>query len=246
MKKTFQIKRTLRQTPKGLKAYYFQDGKRIKDSVGRRKFIKKNYESLDKPYQKTPKNLTADEIRAFNRARGQKELYRYQGKPVDKFMVELLKAKGAIRYDDKERDIMKLTDQTGRPLFQNYGQFEQAFISQKDTFFETTFETMMGASGYRGRLEIESIFSIAEGLGMVKNGFWDLETIVNGNPIYGYNKGLDAIRKFEEEETAKRTKADSNVAAVRFTYALAFDPSRQVVTIVLAIPPVRVEEMRSI
>ena len=246
MKKTFQIKRTLRQTPKGLKAYYFQDGKRIKDSVGRRKFIKNNYESLDKPYQKTPKNLTADEIRAFNRAKGQKELYRYQGKPVDKFMVELLKAKGVIRYDDKERDILKLTTQTGRALFQNFGQFEQAFISQKDTFFETTFETMMGAAGYRGRLEMESIFNIAEGLGMVKSGIWQLETIVNDTPIYGYNKGLDAIRQFEELETQMAIETGENVAAVRFTYALEFDPSRQMVTIVLSVPPVRIDIMRSI
>ena len=246
MKKTYQIKRTLVQTKKGVKAYYFQDGKRIKDSVGRRKYIQKNYESLDKPYQKTPKNLTADEIRAFNRSKAQRDLFRYQGKPVDRFMVELLKAKGVIRPEDKERDILKLTDQTGKALFSNFGQFEQAFISQKDAFFATTFETMMGAAGYRGRLEMESIFNIAEGLGMVKSGFWQLETIVNNEPIYGYNKGLDAIRRFEEEETAKRTKADSNVAAVRFTYALEFDPSRQMVTIVLSIPPVRVEELRSI
>ena len=246
MKKTYQIKRTLRQTPKGLKVYYFQDGKRVKDSIGRRKFIQKNYDSLDKPYQKTPKNLTADEIRAFNRSKGQRELYRYQGKPVDKFMVELLKAKGIIRFDDKERDILKLTTQTGQPLFQNFGQFEQAFITQKDTFFETTFETMMGAAGYRGRLEMESIFNIAEGLGMVKNGGWQLETIVNNFAVYGYNKGLDEIRKFEERETQKAIESQENVAAVRFTYALEFDPSRQMVTIVLAVPPVRIDIMRSI
>jgi hypothetical protein len=244
MKKTYQIKRTEVQTKKGTRVYYFQDGKRIKDSVGRRKYVKQNYQRLDKPYSKAPKNLTADEIKSFNRSKAQKELYRYKGKPVDRFMVELLKGRGLIRRDDKERNILKLTNQDGSRTFTNYGRFEQAFEIAKDAMFNSSFESQMGAEGYRGRVEKESIMSIAETLQNITKGGWNLEVVSEGQVAYGYEGGLDMIRSFEENQTDRLVNEKSNVAAVRFRYRLEYDPKSKIVTIFL--DDTRIEEMQSI
>ena len=244
MKKTYQIKRTEVQTKKGTRVYYFQDGKRIKDSVGRRKYVKQNYQRLDKPYSKAPKNLTADEIKSFNRSKAQKELYRYKGKPVDRFMVELLKGRGLIRRDDKERNILKLTNQDGSRTFTNYGRFEQAFEIAKDAMFNSSFESQMGAEGYRGRVEKESIMSIAETLQNIIKGGWNLEVVSEGQVAYGYEGGLDMIRSFEENQTDRLVNEKSNVAAVRFRYTLEYDPKSKIVTIFL--DDTRIEEMQSI
>lgn len=233
MKKTYQIKRTEVQTKKGTRVYYFQDGKRIKDSVGRRKYVKQNYQRLDKPYSKAPKNLTADEIKSFNRSKAQKELYRYKGKPVDRFMVELLKGRGTIRREDKQRDIMKLTTADGRPIFRNFGTFEQAFEIAKDAIFKDDFESQMGAEGYRGRTEHESIFSIAETLESAEKGGWGIEVVSEGQVAYGSVEAMQFIKDFEIRKTDEEVEKNTNVAAVRFNYKLHYDPIARTITIFL-------------
>ena len=231
MKKTYQVKRTLSQTKKGLKVYYFQDGKRIKDSVGRRKFIQQNYDKLDQPYSKAPKNLTADEIRTLNQRKAQKELYRYKGKPVDKAKAEFLKAMNIIRKDDKEREILNLTDAKGQNLFDSYGRFENVFEQLKGEIFTTSFETMMGAEGYRGRTQMESAISIAEGINLIGYKGWKIEAILpDGRILRGKEKVMEAIRVFEEEITSLLTSLNENVAAVSFVYTFDWDFTNKIIS----------------
>lgn len=231
MKKTYQIKRTLVQTKKGLKPYYFQDGKRVKDAVGRRKYIKQNFDSLDKPYSKAPKNLTANEIKALNQSKAQRELYRYKGKPVDKAKAEFLKAMNIIRQDDKERDILKLTRADGQRLFDSYGRFENVFEQLKGQIFTTTFETMMGVEGFRGRTQMESAISIAEGINLIGYKGWKIEAILpNGRVIRGKEKVMEAVRIFEEETTTLLTNLNENVAAVSFIYTFDWDFTNKILS----------------
>jgi hypothetical protein len=232
MKKSNTIKRTLVQTKKGLKAYYFKNGKRIKDATGRLKWVKQNYEVVDRPYAKTPVNLTAEEIKTYNRKKSQAELYRYKGKPVDKLKAEFLKSMNLIRKDDKERDILKLTDQKGNRLFDSYGKFENVFEQIKADKFTTSFESLMGAEGWRGRTSMQSAISVVEGLNIIGYGGWKLEiTLPTGEIIRGKEKGFEAIKNFEEEITAMMVAENENVSAVSFTYSFDWDFVNKIISI---------------
>jgi hypothetical protein len=229
-----QIKRTLVQTKKGIKPAYFEGGKRIKASKGRLKWVQQNYENLDKPYSKQPKNLTADEIKTFNRKKAQEELFRYKGRPVDKFMVEVLKGRGVIPQDTKERNILNLRDKNNNQIFRSYGQFEQIFDIAKRDLFQTKFTSVMGAEGHRGRTRMESAISIVEGLQILGVQGWKLGVVLpNGDAVFGTTKGMEQIRMFEERETEKATKSNKNVAAVRFTYTFLWDIKNKVIAIEL-------------
>jgi hypothetical protein len=232
MKKSNTIKRTLVQTKKGVKAYYFKNGKRIKDATGRLKWVKQNYEVVDRPYAKTPINLTADEIKTYNRKKSQAELYRYKGKPVDKLKAEFLKSMNLIRKDDKERDILKLTDQKGNRLFDSYGKFENVFEQIKADKFTTSFESLMGAEGWRGRTSMQSAISVVEGLNIIGYGGWKLEiTLPTGEILRGKEKGFEAIKNFEEEITAMMVEENENVSAVSFTYSFDWDFVNKIISI---------------
>lgn len=232
MKKTFQVKRTITQTPKGVQIRYFQDGKRLKNATGRLKWIKQNYEKIDRPYAKEPVNLTADEIKTYKQRKAQADLFRYKGKAISKFMTEVLKARQLIPYDADERDILKLRGKDGSLLFRNYGQFEQAFETAKKNLLQTTFTSLMGVEGWRGRTQNESAISVLEGLQIVGYDNWKLEIITkDGDIIRGKEQGMIAIREFEENETDQRTKWQDNVAAVSFTYDIDWDFVNRILTI---------------
>lgn len=231
MKKTFKVKRTLVETKKGLQARYFQDGKRLKDGAGRLKWIKQNFEQIDKPYSKNPINLTAKEVKTFKQRKAQSDLFRYKGKAITKFMTEVLKARQLIPYDTDERDILKLRGKDGSLLFKNYGQFEQAFETAKKNLLQTTFTSLMGVEGWRGRTQNESAISVLEALGLVGYDGWKLEIILSdGTIIRGKEAGMEAIREFEENETDERTKWQDNVAAVSFTYDIDWDFVNRIIT----------------
>lgn len=229
-----QIKRTLVQTKKGIKPAYFEGGKRIRADKGRLKWIQQNYEDLDKPYSKQPTNLSADEIKTFNRKKAQEELFRYKGKPVDKFMVEVLKARQIIPQDTKERDITQLRDRDNNRIFQNYGMFEQLYQIARRDLFQTQFTSMMGAEGHRGRTRMESAISIVEGLQILGFKGWNLGVVLpNGDVVMGINKGMEQIRMFEERTTEQAQSQGKDVAAVRFTYTFNWNTEKKIIEIEL-------------
>ena len=232
MKRKSTIKRTLVTTKKGVKAYYFRGGKRIKDTTGRLKWIKQNYENVDRPYAKEPINLTAEEIKTYHRRKAQAELYRYKGKPVDKLKAEFLKSMNIIRKDDKERDLLRLTDLRGNRLFDSYGRFENVFEQAKKDKFTTTFESIMGAEGWRGRTSMQSAISVVEGLAVIGYQGWKLEvTLPTGEILRGKEKGLEAIKNYEEEVTALLVSQNENVAAVSFNYSFDWDFVNKIISI---------------
>lgn len=229
-----QIKRTLVQTKKGLKPAYFEGGKRIRADKGRLKYIQQNYDDLNKPYSKKPTNLSADEIKTFNRKKAQQELFRYKGKPVNKFMVEVLKARNVIPKDTKERDITKLKDKNNNQIFSNYGVFERVFDIAKRDLFQTQFSSMMGAEGHRGRTSVQSAISIVEGLQILGFQGWNLSVVLpNGDVVNGINKGMEQVRIFEETTTKEAQKQGKDVAAVRFTYTFNWNVEKKIIEIEL-------------
>jgi hypothetical protein len=232
MKKTFKVTRKIVDTKKGQQVYYFQDGKRITAKKGRTKWVRQNIDKIDKPYSKTPIELTAKEIKTFKSIKAQTDLYRYKGKPINKFMTELLAARKILNKNNPERDITKLFDDEGNQLFKSYGRFEQAFELAKQNTITTQFTTIYGLEGWRDRTQNESAISLLEGLEIIGYDGWKIEALTIDNKIIrGLTAVMEAVREFEEKMTEEYTKMAENVAAMSFTYELDWDFTNKIITL---------------
>lgn len=228
-----QVKRVIAKTKRGEVAYYYIDGKRVSDKKGRLKWISQNYENIDKPYAKEPVKLTPKEEKSFNRSKGQKDLLTYKGKKIKRIKSDLLKATANIPKDFRG-DIRDIRDKDGNSLYRSYGAFEQAYEQQKRGITFTYADSMVGASGWRGRTENESALSILESLQFVGNDGWKLEVhSEDGEVSRSLETGMEAIRAFEEQITEQMQEEVENVAAVSFRYKLNWDFEKKKVTIYL-------------
>lgn len=228
-----QVKRVIAKTKKGEVPYYYIDGKRVSEKKGRLKWISQNYESIDKPYAKEPVNLTPKEQKSFNRSKGQRELLTYKGKKIKRIKSDLLKATANIPENFKG-DIRDIKDDQGNSLYSSYGAFEQAYEQQKKGVTFTYADSMMGASGWRGRTENESALSILESLQFIGSDGWKLEVHNEDGEVFrGLVNGLEEIRKFEEQMTEELQENVDNVAAVSFRYKLNWDFKKKKVVIYL-------------
>jgi hypothetical protein len=229
-----QVKRTLVTTKKGVVAYYFEGGKRISEKKGKKKWIKDNFESLDKPYSKNLPTLTANEQKTFKRRKAQVDLFTYKGKKIKKLQSELLKATGTLPSDSKIKEITQLKDERGNQLFRTFGEFEQAFEREKRGISQTQFESFYGAAGYRGRTENESAISVLDSLAIIGYDGWKLVVVTeDGEEVRGLENGMEAIREFEEYTLEDLEGEFSNLAGVSFRYVLNWDFNQKEITIFL-------------
>ena len=230
-----QVKRTLVTTKKGVVAYYFEGGKRISEKKGKKKWIKDNFESLDKPYSKNLPTLTSNEQKTFKRRKAQVDLFTYKGKKIKKLQSELLKATGTLPSDSKIKEITQLKDDRGNQLFRTFGEFEQAFEREKRGISQTQFESFYGAAGYRGRTENESAISVLDSLAIIGYDGWKLVVVTeDGEEVRGLENGMEAIREFEEYTLEDLEGEFSNLAGVSFRYVLNWDFNQKEITIFLA------------
>lgn len=229
-----QVKRTLVNTKKGVVAYYFQGGKRISEKKGKLKWVKENFDSLDKPYSKNLPALTNKEEQTFKRRKAQVDLFTYKGKKIKKIQSELLKATGTLPSDSKIKEITQLKDQQGNQLFKSFGEFEQAFEREKRGITQTQFESFYGAAGYRGRTENESAISVLDSLAIIGYDGWKLVVItMDGEEVRGLENGMEAIRDFEEVTLEELESEVDNLAGVSFRYVLNWDFVQKEITIFL-------------
>ena len=215
-------------------AYYFEGGKRISEKKGKKKWIKDNFESLDKPYSKNLPTLTANEQKTFKRRKAQVDLFTYKGKKIKKLQSELLKATGTLPSDSKIKEITQLKDDRGNQLFRTFGEFEQAFEREKRGISQTQFESFYGAAGYRGRTENESAISVLDSLAIIGYDGWKLVVVTeDGEEVRGLENGMEAIREFEEYTLEDLEGEFSNLAGVSFRYVLNWDFNQKEITIFL-------------
>jgi hypothetical protein len=228
-----QVKRVIAKTKKGEVPYYYIDGKRVSEKKGRLKWVQQNYDELNKPYAKEQPLLNKREASSLKRSKAQRELLTYKGKKIKRIKSDLLKATANIPKDFKG-DIRNIRDDKGKSLYSSYGAFEQAYEQQKKGVTFTYADSLMGASGWRGRTENESALSILESLQFVGSDGWRLEVHKeDGDVANGLENGLEAIREFEEYTTENMQEEVENVAAVSFRYKLNWDFKKKKVVIYL-------------
>lgn len=243
MRKKQIVKRVLAKTRKGEVPYYFVDGKRVSEKKGRLKYIQQNYDELNQPYAKEKPILTKKEQSTLKRSKSQRSLLTYKGKKIPRLKSDLLKATANIPKDFKG-DIRDIKDDKGNMLYPSYGVFEQAYEQQKKGVTFTYADSMMGASGWRGRTENESALSILESLEFVGSDNWKLQVHKeDGTIAYGLENGMEAIREFEEYNTEWLQEEVENVAAVSFRYKLNWDFDTK--TIVIYLEQTEIEERTS-
>ena len=229
-----QVKRTLVTTKKGVVAYYFQGGKRISEKKGKLKWVKDNFDALDRPYSKKLPALTQKEVNTFKRRKAQVDLFTFQGKKIKKIQSELLKATGTLPSDGKIKEIKQLKDQNGQQLFKSFGQFEQAFEREKKGITQSTFESFYGAAGFRNRTENESAISVLESLAIIGYDGWKLVVVTeDGEEVRGLENGMNAIREYEEYTLEDLESEFANLAGVSFRYILNWDFTQKEITIFL-------------
>jgi hypothetical protein len=242
----YKVKRTLVETPKGIRAYYFRNGKRISDDKGRRAWLKQNFKDINKPYAKVQPVLTEKEQKSFKNSKAQRNLFTYNGKKVKKFITEILKLYGDLS-DKDPREITKILNPDGTRRFKNYGQFEQLFNRKVEKLKNDGFlraETQRGAVGHRGRTTESSIFSMMENLEILGVDNWKLLVIDrNGNSIFKKEEGIKAIQDWEISEL-EAMQDDKKVAAMQFFYDIQYDFTNK--TIIIDLRIAKGEPMRSL
>lgn len=227
------VKRTLVQTKYGPQVRYYQGGKRLTEAKGRKKWVKENYEALNRPYAKDKPVLLPKEQKAFTWSRAQKELYTYKGKRIKKIVTELLKATKDLPEDGPKEITQILDPNTGKPAFRNYGELEQIYERQRQALEQsyTLAESLYGAAGWRNRTQNESATSLLESLKIVGYDGWKL-VVIDQDVVYnGKVKGMEAIRRYEEREMDAAQKTFEDVSALSFTYTLDWNFTTKTITI---------------
>ncbi len=229
MAKNKNIKRIV---TKNNQVWYYQDGKRLKEKVGKSRFVKQNNTLPVSQY-------TKGELRSLKAIETFNKRYKFNGELIKKVYVELLAKMGfkdAIKNIDKikNRDLANLKDKNGNKVFPT-GYFDSVLRmiderAKKDkSFFE--FATKKGMPGYRGRdfetfkdNKVQSVIDFVELLNSANFKSWNIEvTDMDGDAHYGRTDSLVAIRDFEIR-VGERVKAiASNIALIQFNYNFRLD-----------------------
>lgn len=225
MKRKSQVKRTLKETPKGPVAYYFQNGKRISDKKGASKWIKQNYEEINTapPFRKPI--LTLQEQRSLSAARVQKNLFSYKGRKIKKIESELLKATGDIPKGTKPGDIRTIVDENGKQRFPDYGTWAQQFDATKNALKTNLalHESKLGGAGFRYRSDHQSIQTLLESIGIIGYDGWKLMVIDGQDVASGKVEGMELLKEYELREMDAAQEDNENVAMMTFTYEVQYD-----------------------
>jgi hypothetical protein len=235
MAKNKNIKRIV---TKNNQVWYYQDGKRLKEKVGKRKFVKQNNTLPVSEY-------TKGELRSLKALKNYQDSYKFNGISIKKIYVELLSKMGfkdAIKNIDKikDRDLANLKDKQGNKVFPT-GYFDAVLrmIDERaktdKSFFE--FATKKGMPGYRGRdfdtfkdNKVQSVIDFVELMDSANFKGWSLEvTDMQGDAHYGRTAGLVAIRDFEIEVGERIKAIANNIALIQFNYNFRLDVKNKTV-----------------
>lgn len=223
-----QIKRTV---AKSGEVRYFYGGRRIKEAKGRKLYVKANYNTFQHREEtgRNPKFVpkpTSAELKTFHRAKAQRSLDRFRGRPVPKsfsyVMRQVLKSVGP-----EPVDFSKLINPaTGKPVYPRYSSLLKV-VQDAGQYLDFSVQTSQGLPGFRGRTALTSVTDIVEKFsepGLDRLKIWVLlPEFLGGGQIEGRARGFDAIRSFETTVIESVMEARQNVAFVKFEYYPEYD-----------------------
>lgn len=209
----------LKKDKRGVEVYT-----RISDKEGAKAFIKKNYDKI----KRDSTNLTNKEKKSLNRSKGQRSLFRFDGKAIPKKVSNFLIEEKILK-KDMNRDLRKSNLNIKRP-----SDIETIYKNLLSTKAEGFGESSYGNSGYRNRDRVENLVNLREEISNWLDVGYRFVTYNVGDsaPSFG-NEGFQAIRKFETN-TYKEYFKDKASAFLRFVYRFRIDKDKKLVEVYLS------------
>ena len=198
----------------------------ISEKKGRKKFIEKNYDNLQKPSKREQQKLSEKEQKTYERAKNQKQLWRIKGKPVKRWKTDLLEFTNLIDPKSKTRDLDKLPTPYLRP-----SEVDKDVERVLNNLPLIQVETEIGGAGFRERTEATGIHEIVERLDFVGTDGWKIAVTTEDGDVLRGESALNYMKDWEIAMTEQISEEESNVAMVRFKYQVQYDQGTKTIYI---------------
>ena len=229
-KRNVNIKRVL--TKKGQVRYY-ADGKRLKERIGRKRFVKQNPNlDLNQYTQSEKRNLKS--LKQYNDA------WKFNGRQIQPIYIDVLRELGVPLNKAKNKDLATIKDENGNIRYKRWFAVlkEIAKKAKKSKEF-LRFLVEKGLPNYRGRdyetfkdNKVRNITDLSELLEIESLKNYTLVVIdTQGDEQRGKVKGLLAVRDFEIKVGEDVMQLSSNSAFMRFEYSYSLNISQREVII---------------
>jgi hypothetical protein len=198
---------------------------RTSDTKGAKAYIDKNFDSLKNNYT----NLTDKEKSSIKRSKAQKELFRWDGKPIKKEVTDFLIQDGSIIKKNSPKELTK----ANLPNVKRPSDLEREFnflLNQNNVLDSVS---KWGATGFRKRIKSENIVSIKEEIDKWLNQGFVLE-VNDLERQFTDIKAWNALKQFEINVLNDYKKKNENVAMVKFDYKIYIDEDTKRIVINLS------------
>lgn len=204
---------------------YYENGKRLKNKSGKRKWVVAN-PNVDKS------TLNAGELRSLKALQKYNDGWKFNGVSVQSIYIDLLKKMGVSLSKAKNKDIATILDENGKPKYKNFIDVVEA-IDEKAKSDEPflRFCTEKGLPNYRGRdfdsfkdNTIRSIVDFIDLLNTPNLKSYKLVVIdTKGKKHEGKVSAILALRDFEIMVGEEVQNVASNSAFLKFCYDYSID-----------------------
>lgn len=204
---------------------YYADGKRLKDRLGKKRFVKQNPNlDLSKYTQSEKKSLKS--LQRYNDA------WKFNGVQIQEVYIEILKKLGVPVNKAVNKDLATILDDKGKPRYRRFMDVQKEIDKKAKTDKNfLRFLVEKGMPNYRGRdyetfkdNKIKNITDLSDVLDTeALQNYTLVVTDPEGDEHRGRVKGLLAVRDFEINVGEEIMKLSSNSAFLRFDYSYKLD-----------------------
>ena len=200
---------------------YYANGKRLKERIGRKKYVKQN---PDLPLNQ----LTESEKKSAKGLKRYNDSWKFNGRQIQPIYIEVLRQLGVPFGKAKNKDIATIKDENGEILYKRWYTVLRAIAEKAKKSKEfLRFLVEKGLPNYRGRdyetfkdNRVKNITDLSDLLDAeVFKNYTLVVTDEQGDEHRGRVKGLLAVRDFEINVGEDIMKLSSNSAFMNFEYS---------------------------
>lgn len=208
----------LKKDKRGIEVY-----KQIPAKEGASKYVKKNYNKV-KVTEKA--KLTKKEQESLNRSRGQRDLYRFDGRPVKKVITDFF-----------ENDQVKYAKDGKFTInFERYADIEREYKRLVQNLNAVELGSEWGAEGWRGRTAPTNIVQVNNQIKPWTEMGYSFE-VIDGGDVYSGNKAWVELKRYETEMFDEKMDEYPNLAYLKFKYIIEINHEAGTITINLSDQP---------
>jgi hypothetical protein len=204
---------------------YYANGKRLKDRLGKKKFIQQNPNLPLNQYTKSEQKSAKSKQR-YNDA------WKFKGVQIQDIYIEILKKLGVPVNNAKNKDLATILDKDGKPRYRRFMDVQKEIDKKAKTDKNfLMFLVEKGMPNYRGRdydtfkdKTAKNITDLSDILDTeALRNYTLVVTDPDGDEHRGRVKGLLSVRDFEINVGEEILKLSTNSAFLRFDYSYRLD-----------------------